>query len=626
MRIDPGVAFDNMMDRGATGTTGWTKYEVTLELNPEETEQIVIGGLLVGKGKMWLDHLSVTIDAPGKEVPKPVEKELLPADKDIEFDEGSGIANIPTDPAQIENLKTLGLIWGFVKYHHPAISSGEYNMDAELFRILPDYLKVANNDQRDALLVNWIERFGEFSAGEELRMDTATTKVMPDLAWITESNFSEQLTSLLLALKKADRPDAHYYIGMAPGVGNPQFKNEKTYESMKYPDAGFRLLTVYKYWNIIQYFFPYKHLIEGDWKEVLEAYILVFCKVKDETAYTLAAVELIGQIHDTHANVWGGNQILNRYKGERYAAPTLIFAEGQPVVTGFHNDTLGTETGLTIGDVISAVNDQPVTEMVRARLKYAPASNFPTKLRDIASSLLRTNDSTINITYLRDSEVRQTSLKTYSSEEMKLTHRFYATDTSFRMIDDKIAYLNNSALKTNHLPIVWEHIKETKGLIIDNRNYPTDFPLFDLTKYLMPESTPFVKFTGGSIENPGLFTFADLTSVGTDNTDSYQGEVVILVNEVTQSSAEYHSMAYRVHPNATVIGSTTAAADGNISPFYLPGGISTMISGIGVYYPDGTETQRIGIVPDIESRPTIAGIKAGRDEVLEKAIEFINKK
>ena len=49
-----------------------------------------------------------------------------------------------------------------------------------------------------------------------------------------------------------------------------------------------------------------------------------------------------------------------------------------------------------------------------------------------------------------------------------------------------------------------------------------------------------------------------------------------------------------------------------------------MISGIGVYYPDGAETQRIGIIPDIEIKPTIAGIREGKDELLEKAIELIN--
>ena len=84
-------------------------------------------------------------------------------------------------------------------------------------------------------------------------------------------------------------------------------------------------------------------------------------------------------------------------------------------------------------------------------------------------------------------------------------------------------------------------------------------------------------------------------------------------------------MALRVAPKATVIGSTTAGADGNVSAILLPGNIRTMISGIGVYYPDGRETQRVGILPDIVIKPTIAGIRAGRDEVLEKAIEVINQ-
>ena len=55
----------------------------------------------------------------------------------------------------------------------------------------------------------------------------------------------------------------------------------------------------------------------------------------------------------------------------------------------------------------------------------------------------------------------------------------------------------------------------------------------------------------------------------------------------------------------------------------LPGGLNTMISGIGVFYPDKKPTQRVGIVPDVEARPTIAGIRAGRDEVLEEALRQI---
>jgi C-terminal processing protease CtpA/Prc len=74
---------------------------------------------------------------------------------------------------------------------------------------------------------------------------------------------------------------------------------------------------------------------------------------------------------------------------------------------------------------------------------------------------------------------------------------------------------------------------------------------------------------------------------------------------------------------AVVIGSTTAGADGNVSAVPLPGGLRSMISGIGVFYPDKKPTQRIGIVADVRVQPTIAGVRAGRDEVLEEALRRI---
>ena len=106
-------------------------------------------------------------------------------------------------------------------------------------------------------------------------------------------------------------------------------------------------------------------------------------------------------------------------------------------------------------------------------------------------------------------------------------------------------------------------------------------------------------------------------------TPRFTGRVVILLDEVSQSQAEYTAMALRAAPGARVVGSTTAGADGNVSAIPLPGNLHAMISGIGVFYPDKRPTQRIGIVPDVEVRPTIAGIRAGRDEVLEAGIREI---
>lgn len=623
MRIDPEIAFDNMGKNGVKGTTDWAKYEITLKMNPGKTKQIVIGGLLVGKGKMWLDNFNVSIDGKNIEDLKPLEKDV-PAEKDKEFDNGSQIASVAGDKHQVENLKTLGLVWGFLKYYHPNIAKGDYNWDYELFRVLPSLLKSENKNECDAVLVQWINKLGKFKEGGKSRTAASQIKSEPDLDWIKNSNFSDELTSLLLKVKNAKRTDEHYYIELQTGIGNPVFKNENAHSSMEYPDAGFRLLALYRYWNIIHYYFPYKNLIEEDWKSVLEEFIPKFIEAKDENEYTLAVLELIGRVHDTHANIWGGNQVLNKHFGLRYAPVELTFVEGKPIVTGFYDETAGNNTGLEIGDIISVINNRPVEELVNERLKYSPASNYPTKLRDIASNLLRTNDSLICVSFIRDGKSEIKMLNTYYSDEIDIYSKYTVTDTCFRMINTNIAYINNGSLKSEYLRDIWKEIENTKGLIIDIRNYPSDFPIYDLSNYLMPKRTPFVKFTYGSIESPGLFVFTESLNTGGKNRRYYKGKVVILINEISQSSAEFHAMAYQVNPNAVVIGSTTAGADGNVSRFYLPGGINTMISGIGIYYPDGKETQRVGIVPDIEVKPTIQGIKEGRDEIVEKAIDIIN--
>ena len=624
MRIDPSIAFDNMEKRGIIGTTDWTKYEITLEMDPERTEHIVVGGLLVGKGKMWLDNISVTIDGKDIKNLKPFERKIYPAEKDIEFDNGSKISSISINKSHVESLRTLGLVWGFLKYYHPNVAKGDYNWDYELLRILPIVLVSKNKENFEDTLIKWILSLGAFSQEKDYIVILGQVKNAPDLTWINNSNFSNELTSLLLRVKDAARLKQHYYVALQPEVGNPDFKNENPYFSMQYPDAGFRMLSLFRYWNIIQYFFPYKNLILEDWKDVLEEFIPRFINANNETEYTLTVLELIGRVNDTHANIYGMNYALNKYFGYYNTAIELAFIENKPVVTGFYDEKLGKETGLEVGDIISSINNKLIDKIIRDELKYYPASNYTTKLRDLSCNLLRSNDSIINVEYIRNSVSARKSLKTFSSFEVNIYSAYLVKDTCFKLITKDIAYLNNGYLLSEYLRVLWKEIENTKGLIIDVRNYPSDFVIYELSNYLMPKSTPFVKFTNASIERPGTFTFSDSMSAGRDNENYYKGKVIIIVNEVSQSSAEYHAMAYRVSPNVTVIGSTTAGADGNVSQFFLPGGLRTMISGIGIYYPDGRETQRIGIVPDIEVKPTIEGIRKGQDELLIKAIEIIN--
>jgi len=277
---------------------------------------------------------------------------------------------------------------------------------------------------------------------------------------------------------------------------------------------------------------------------------------------------------------------------------------------------------ITVGDIITEINGIKIEKIVAEKINYCPASNYTAKLRDVSKRLLRTNDNSVTLTLENRTMTYTETVNTVRAS----TVRFGDTEvTSHSGIGKEIGYIFPGTLKKGEIDEIMKSFRDKKGIVIDLRCYPSEFIVFSLGKYLMPEPTEFVKFTTTSLTTPGLFAFIEPLKVGEKNPDYYKGKVVIIINETTQSQAEYTTMALRVAPKATVIGSTTAGADGNVSSILLPGNIRTMISGIGVYYPDGSETQRIGIVPNIEIKSNITRIREGKDEVLDKAIELINK-
>jgi C-terminal processing protease CtpA/Prc len=627
LRIDGNgstLVLDNMQNQNISGTKEWQKYTITLSY-PQEAENIFIAGFLAGKGEAWFDDFFITIDGENVQTLEEVERQLPKAQLDKEFDNGSFIEFPELTPKITEDLELLGRVWGFLKYHHQEIGKGNYNWDYELFRFLPNYLEEHEESERDKLLIEWIDGLGELKKCTGCIPTDEEAFLKPDLEWIEKGSLSKGLKEKLLSVYQNRYQGYHYYVGKTVNVGNPEFKNEDAYSDMPYPDDGFRLLSLYKYWNMIYYYFPYKHLMDKDWNQTLKEYIPTFLNAKNELEYEFAAIQLIGDIQDTHANLWGGSgNKINDWKGKYYPPIHVRFIEDQLVVTDYYNPELKNKTGLEIGDVITSINGLDIEEIVKERAKYYPASNRPTQLRDISGDLLRSDSTEIEISYTRDSTNEQLkNLQLYPRDSLDI-YRWYRRDEikSFKLLENNIGYITLQSIKDEDIPIIKEEFKDTKGIIIDIRNYPSTFVPFTLGSYFVSSSTPFVKFTNGNTKNPGEFTFTEELEIpGTEET--YKGKLIVLVNELSQSQAEYTAMAFRAGNNTTIIGSTTAGADGNVSRILLPGGLQTMISGIGVYYPNGKETQRVGIVPDIEVKPTIEGIRTGRDELLDKAIEVI---
>ena len=177
-------------------------------------------------------------------------------------------------------------------------------------------------------------------------------------------------------------------------------------------------------------------------------------------------------------------------------------------------------------------------------------------------------------------------------------------------------------LTQEEVPDMMEALKATKAIIFDIRNYPKS-TLYDIAYYINSEERDFYKKTYPDLDYPGKFIWSNGRTCGHKGALQYKGKVVLLVNEKSQSHAEFTTMCLQTGDHVTTIGSQTSGADGNVSMIEMPGGEKTRITGIGIFYPDKTETQRKGIKIDVIAQPTIDGIKNGKDEVLEKGVEWI---
>ncbi|MGH8147128.1 MAG: S41 family peptidase [Rhodanobacteraceae bacterium] len=573
--------------------------------------------LLIGVNVVQVAHGQPIGRAPGWESASTV------LDSDRRFDSGSGIVIKKLDQTQVDNLVTLGKVWGFLKYYDPAITSGQRQWDYDLFRVLPAVLAAPTRASANAVMVKWIDGLGSVPRCSPCaHLDQHDLQLRPDLDWIADTRLlGKTLSRKLQWIRDQRRPGTQFYVALAPKVGNPIFEHERSYGDIRFPDSGFQLLALYRFWNIIEYWYPDRNVIGEDWDKVLATFIPKLVLAKDRTEYQLQMMALIAEAHDTHANLWSSLAV-RPPAGRCYLPVRLRFVQHQAVVTGV-DGMQAKSAPLKIGDVITKLDGRPVSALVKEWTPYYADSNEAARLRDIARYMTRGPCDQVRLTVRRgshDFKVEFERVPITGSEPAFAYHDL--PGPAFRLLSPEVAYLKLSSARASQVADDITQAAGTKGLIIDARDYPSEFVVFALGSLLVDRPTPFARFTVGDLSNPGAFHWMP-PQVLKPGAPHYRGKVLILVDAVTQSAAEYAAMALRAAPGALVVGSTTAGADGNVSRIPLPGGLFAMISGIGMFYPDRWPTQRVGIVPDVVAKPTIAEIRAGRDPILEEGLRLI---
>lgn len=388
-----------------------------------------------------------------------------------------------------------------------------------------------------------------------------------------------------------------------------------------FPDAPYRALAVVEAYNMIRYFSPYTDLMHDDWDAALARAIPETQQAATQRDYYLAIAKFYAHLHDSHGFMNGASYA--KYFG---AVPPVSarYLHGQAVITGYSDGQDAAAAGAQVGDVILAIDGAPTLSAIRRSLPYVNASTPQARLYGaLRMAMSGENESTVALLV----RTPRGATRTLSLTRLwKFNARAPTTGSVYRILAGNVGYVDLARLTVDQVDPMFAALSGTRAIVFDDRGYPqgtawaiaprlttrerVKFSLFEmpLIRFMVSQDTSDYLL-------PTMQSGYDL--IQSDQSKSkYLRPTVLLINEQTGSQAEYSGMMFRAADNMEFVGTPTVGADGNVTDFSIPGGLQLYFSGASVRWPDGRQTQRIGLLPDVRVEPTAQDVAAGRDVVL----------
>jgi C-terminal processing protease CtpA/Prc len=520
-----------------------------------------------------------------------------------------------------QKLTATCKVWGFLKYYHPKVANGEFNWDKQLIEVLPKIEQAKTKEVFSLIIENWIDSLGEVKEIAPIIQPKEIEYFDKnfDLSWIDKNKlFSKKLSKKLKFIENNRFQGEQHYV-QAEGAGNISVKNEN-YTEYQFNDKNERILALFMYWNLMEYYFPYKYVMDKKWDTTLAEILPVFIEAKNIDDFYVAMQKLTVRLNDSHV-------IFHKYAKKRHYLPVVCkIIDEKMVVTEILDNYLSKTDDVKVGDVITKVNDKTIKDIILDYRDLIPASNEAFYLSQIVEPALSGYSDDIKLEFLKEGkyETKTINWVDYNSNrfELKGISKVRFKKEKFKILESNIGYVNMGVIKVKDVPEMIEKLKSTKAIVFDMRNYPNG-TYEAIANFLNAKEKAFVIYTTPDLSYPGKFKWTKSRSIGSENNSNYKGKVVVLLNEESISQSEWTAMCFQTADNTTIIGSQTAGADGNVSNVDYMKAFHSQFTGLGVYYPNKKETQRIGIIPNIEAKPTILGIQQGKDEVLDRALKFI---
>lgn len=377
-------------------------------------------------------------------------------------------------------------------------------------------------------------------------------------------------------------------------------------------------------WGIMQHFYPYFDVVETDWDATLPEALTKAAADHNELAFLFTLRELVAKLHDGHGNVSNPAIVATSL------LPLSLAWAGADIVIAGKGASVPDE--VKIGDSILSIDGRPTEDCYRFLATRISGATEGWK-RHIALRTFIVNLPTADAALFR---MRRPDGSQYEATIHRQAGKAMGTieDSTARRpaqgheLAPGIVYFDLNGTPQDVLEKHMKQLETAKGIVFDMRGYPSQ-AAYALMEHLIDSPALSARWNVPIVTMPDRQKW-DWNRRGRWNLTPKQPRLTAKVAFVTDgraiSYAESIMGIVEHYKFGEIVGATTAGTNGNVNPFTLPGGFNVSWTGMKVLKHDGSRHHGVGIRPTVPVEPTAAGIAAGRDEVLERAVQVLMQK
>ncbi len=513
--------------------------------------------------------------------------------------------------SNIANLALIGKVWGLLKYYYPTSIYKDLDWDEQLMASLSALQHFDRPLDLNKTLAKLLQVVQAPSNGKMPHLTPYQLQIVNNHA-INDQNRRKIIDALCSASMGASR----YYKAPDDDSPAPHFI-ESNPDVNAVPDPRARLVQIFRYWNIINYFYPYKDEQLPNWDQTLNALLPQFLLADTEPAYTRALLKLNASIADGHAWVPMGPFIMaERLYGSVFSFLPIdirINKDGKALVADAEPG-FAQSSGIKKGDQLIKIGGINIDSLIDELKAYISESDpilknhylerscwlnmLPTAFTNQLTMIYSSQDKVVDTTFSQSQENLAKSVS-YVWQHYQNKNTLPPAGEALKYYREKhTLFINPAAWKANMRDSALRLINIADNLIIDCRTYPDWNFVADFSECLLRDNVPVIEYTTAT-DTPEYFAKQVINSAK-DGT-CINKKIYCLISEDSKSRPEFLATKLKsAAPDCLLVGRRTAGADGDITSIPTVGKqLYLTITSVGVKFADGTKTQQVGLQPDI---------------------------